>query len=165
MSMENEKLCPTSICPLVTGASSTMYGRRLTACHRTGRQDWHSFWTTYAVSKSGLHLTTNTARLHYKTIWLMPFREIFGVYFENKTLMNIQTVRQTAEFIVTFPKFWNNPLVFTLRSFGFFLNMLIFVLLIHFKSYLLMSVKYTVQQNLEPSVHEYIKRCKAAYVP
>ena len=66
MSMEKEKPCPIPICPLVTGASSTLYGRQLTACHRTDHQDWHSLWTTYAVSKSSPNLTANTARLHYE---------------------------------------------------------------------------------------------------
>jgi hypothetical protein len=41
--------------------------------------------TTYTVWKSSPHLTANTARLHYKTTWSIPLREIFGVYYENKT--------------------------------------------------------------------------------
>jgi len=32
-----------------------------------------------------IKITANTARHRYKTIWLIPLREIFGVYFENKT--------------------------------------------------------------------------------
>jgi hypothetical protein len=165
--MENKEAWPTPICPPVTWANSPVNGRRLADCHRTALEDWHSFWTTYAVSESSLHLTANTALLHYKTIWLMLFREIFGVYFENKTIrVWIHRLWQTAEIlIVTFHKFWNNPPVFTLRSFGFFLNFLIFVLIIHFQIYPLMSVEHTVLHNLEPSVHEYIKLCKTVYVP